>query len=146
MSSKGKVLFVDDDRYFTREYLGELSSRFSVDARYDATSACDALNSDIHYAAAIIDVMMPSPEGLESETRDGMSTGIWLIKKCREMIEAHNTAIVVFTNRSSQSIAAECEGLRFPHNLLTIAHKFAVPAGQLSDLVDSAISRARISK
>jgi|SRR5665213_962639 len=138
-----RILFIDDDRYFARLYQERLSAQFVVDVCFDVDHALVALRSDIPYLAAVVDVMMPPPNGCEEETRNGLSTGIWLVKKARKEIEAKNMAVVFFTNLLPRLIVDGCEELQLPAHLLTVTHKLAVPAQELPYLVESAITRAR---
>jgi CheY-like chemotaxis protein len=143
---KQRILFVDDDRYFARLYVEQLATQFVVDVVYDARHAIEALRKGIPYAAAVVDVMMPSPSGFEEATHDGMSTGIWLVKEARREIEMGNIAVVLFTNRSRREVIAACESLLLPSDLVTVSEKLAVPDVQLPFLVEAAISRARLRK
>ena len=84
---KARVLFIDDEHYYTQSYVDEL-----VDAGYEVTTADSVpktlrLLADHEYEVAIVDVMMkPSAELGSMETWGGRRTGLALARRIREQL------------------------------------------------------------
>lgn len=141
-----KILFVDDDRFFAAAYVEALRDKFEVRCVYDVETALEALRADDSLSAAIVDVMMPSPNGFEAETHDGMTTGLWIIHEAREEIEKRNLPIIVFSNRGREFVKGELAHLGLPPGLVTVSSKMAVPPFELARFVESAIARSLVRK
>ena len=136
-----KILFVDDDRFFSSLYLEHLQSHYEVLVCYEADTALKALQNDTDIAAAVIDVMMPPPSGFEHETHDGFTTGVWILGQCRDAIAARRIPIILFTNRSVAYVEGEAAYLQIDPQLIQICAKVSVRAADLPHTVGKLIAR-----
>ena len=61
---KPKILFVDDDRYFTDRYVMHLEGVFEVDRIHYALDVIGYLDQTDDVKLIILDIMMPTPKGV----------------------------------------------------------------------------------
>lgn len=133
---KPKLLFVDDDRYFTDRYVSHLSKSFSVRQVQYASDVLAAIESDSDIRLLILDIMMPTPDGVAaSATDDGMDTGLWLVQEARQLIAEKHLPVLLYTNRKDIDVIKErLESIGVPSELTRVCVKRRVGASDLPDV------------
>ncbi len=109
---KPVILFVDDEPAFAQRYLEELRKQFEVIYVADASEALEVMRQRLgEIRALVIDVMMPTPEGVsDTDTDDGFETGLWLLQQFRGYPAGDwRMGVIVLTNRRTDLIR---DGLR----------------------------------
>src|SRR6185437_9682819 len=97
---KRKILFFDDEGYVLKPYLRELEKDFDVHFFEDITNGEKILANHPDIKLLILDVMMPTPEGVASSaTNDGHSTGTWFLKQIRGIVVNRPLPVIVLTNK-----------------------------------------------
>ena len=121
----GKVLFVEDDRFWARSYIAELQAYgFEVVYARNAGDAVKLIEDVLDFDAVILDVMMPTPEGVpESTTEEGLSTGLWVLDRIQQYIVARRIVIWILTNRSLPTIAEKIGAMAADVRVLVTANK-----------------------
>lgn len=146
MNEKNRLLFVDDEKYFAQGYLDELDNHFRVTVCRAADQAeaeiISAVGSNV-YVAAVVDVMMPVPESWPEtdrrDCRDGVMTGVILLRRNRERVTSAKLPIVVLTNRMRREVDDELKKMGFADAVINVRHKLETPAFMLPTLVRSLI-------
>ena len=136
-----KILFIDDDRYFARLYKENLQKVYNVVVCYDAETAVQHLQTDPDLVAAVVDVMMPPPEGHEAECHDGNTTGVWILTQCQEVIRNRPIALLLFTNRGVKHVKDEILMLTLNPKITEVRGKNSIPSDELPEAVGAIISR-----
>lgn len=136
-----KILFIDDDRYFARLYAESLKKDFTVVTCYDVDSAIRELTTSLDVCAAVVDVMMPPPEGYEGECSDGNTTGVWILEQCQEVIRNRRIALLVFTNLAPKYVQEEISFMTLDPKITEVCAKATVLAVELPDRVHALIGR-----
>ncbi len=144
MADKGRrVLFVDDEPYFSRRYRDALRESFYVvycqtydEARYQLISADK-------FDVMVLDVMMPPPEKDDSAaTGDGFETGLFLLTGADKLL-GKLPPTVLLTNRSLDKVR---DGLRKrgfdpDDRLFELRFKADTPARDLPGIVEDLLAR-----
>lgn len=141
MNPKKVVLFIDDEPQPSRYY------REALQERGYAVEYCRTAESGVSYLekraaevdVIVLDMMMPTPKGVPTaETEDGQLTGVWLLKKCRDVIEAGRFPVLVLTN--SKRVALEAliieQVTPLDWRLLVRTKNTEVTAQGLPDIID----------
>lgn len=131
--SKPTILFVDDERFFARDYINALSAKFAVEFCEEVDEARRILCSpDTHIAAAVVDLQMPSPMELEDdEVVHFVDTGLWLLEKAFVNIVKRALPVVILTNREFPTFKERFEAMGFPERLVEVHIKFNTPSKKL---------------
>lgn len=140
------VLFVDDDRFYAYAWIEKLRSGndFEVEHRKDAQSALDRVQTRPELDCVVLDVMMPTPEGVgTAETAEGFETGIWFLEQIADVVRRSPLPVVVLTNRDLPLIRGRVEKLRFDKGLVEIRHKLETPRDLLKQVVHDLVVRWR---
>jgi CheY-like chemotaxis protein len=140
---KDKILFVDDEVFFARPYVTELEKKFDVFLRETSDAAVAEFRGTADFMAAVVDVMMPPPEGLAVSTLDGMDTGLWILQECKEMIVARRIPVIVLTNRNSIYVKESISAMNFPPGLIIVHSKIETPKFYLPHLLEQLIASWR---
>ena len=140
---KDKILFVDDEVFFARPYVTELESKFEVSLWENSEGVVAELKANVDYCAAVIDVMMPPPNGMTAVTLEGMDTGLWILRECRDVLIARKTPVVVLTNRSAPYVKETLSNMNFTPGLIVIHSKIETPKFYLPHLVEQLVSAWR---
>lgn len=108
------ILLVDDDSIALRAHIRELREhKQPVEVRSDAVRAlADFQANPAQWTCAIVDIMMPVPAGWEDAPRDGLSTGIHLANRLREV--RPGLPIIFFTNQRDAAILNQAENFAAP--------------------------------
>lgn len=139
-----KILFVDDDVYFMSTYVDALQKRAAVSVRNAAVDALDEIKNNAQnqkYDCVVLDVMMPSPQGWEARTEDGLFTGVEVLKECREQIINASLPILVLTNNELEKVKTKVNALNFPEGLVVVRAKLETPAFLASINVGQLVER-----
>lgn len=123
--ANSKVLFVEDDRFWARSYIAELQA-FGFDVVYarNAGDAVKLIENVLDFDAVILDVMMPTPEGVpDSTTEEGLSTGLWVLERIQQYIVPRRIAIWILTNRSLPTINEKISSMSADVRELVTANK-----------------------
>lgn len=93
------VVFVDDDQFYSIPWIEELAGSFDVRYEQDAAEAVSVIAGIKTQIALVLDVMMPPPEGVPaSETEDGQTTGIWVLRSTLNALQQYNCPVILLTN------------------------------------------------
>lgn len=133
----GRLLFIDDDLYYAKNYEVTLRSRFIVQVYNKAAQALDALEAPKEFCAVVLDVMMPPPRGFASATDEGNLTGIWILKKRKMNIIKWSLPIVLLTHRATDLVQEELNKIAFPEGLVTIIYKTGTTAEKICRHVEA---------
>jgi glycosyltransferase involved in cell wall biosynthesis len=137
-----KMLFVDDELFFTKSYVEEVSRCFDVTVVDNALAAIKELESNSgEYAFASIDIMMPAPEGWRERTKDGLETGIEVLRVCRDSIIRSRLPILLLTNRAAPIVEELVRNLGFPEAQVVIRSKIDTPAFGFLHIVQKFLER-----
>lgn len=136
-----RILFVDDDRYFSRLYKENLEAVFDVVVCHDAERAVEQFRLDEKLVAAVVDVMLPPPVGHEAECQDGYTTGIWILEQCQDIIHKRRISLLLFTNRGSSGVKEEIKNLAFDARITEVCWKISVSATHLAAKVNQLIAK-----
>lgn len=133
---KAKVLFVDDDRYFTERYVRQLEHHFDVTRIQYAGNVFEVLDSHSDFQLIILDVMMPTPDGIAaSATAEGRDTGLWLLSELRAYIRKHRVPVILYTNRSDTDVIRDSVArMNLLDDQCRICNKRSTPALELSQV------------
>jgi len=138
---RARILFIDDDRYFARLYKEALETEHDVVVCYDAETAVRHLLSDPEIVGAVVDVMMPPPNGHEAECHDGNTTGVWVLAQCAEVILQRRVALLLFTNLGVKHVKDELRFLDLDPKISEVCSKVTISSDDLPARLDSLISR-----
>jgi len=142
---KPKLLFVDDEKYFSTRYLEALAENFEVEHRAGAGEALQYLKHEGLPAAMVLDIMMPTPQGVpESETNHGLDTGIWLLKELKSIWNPWRLPVFILTNRRLDSVRERLAGLALPEAYLRLNAKVETPAFYLTGAVQALIDETSL--
>jgi CheY-like chemotaxis protein len=147
-ANKPKILFIDDETFFAQGYLDALDERYTVTLSGAVLDAELELTAEAHtYDLAVLDVMMPVPDewtGVDRiDANDGESTGVVVLRRCKDAIVAANLPVVVLTNRDTPAIKTEVHALGFPPGLIEVRHKPVTPAFRLVAIVRALITKIK---
>lgn len=122
---KGKILFVEDDRFWARAYIAELQDYgFEVVYARNASDAVKLIEDVLDFDAVILDVMMPTPDSVpESTTEEGLSTGLWVLECIQQYLVPRQISIWILTNRELPTIAKKIESMPAEVRELVTANK-----------------------
>jgi CheY-like chemotaxis protein len=122
---KRKILFVEDDRFWARSYIAELQSAgFEVVYARNAGDAVKLIEDVLDFDAVILDVMMPTPEGVpDSTTEEGLSTGLWVLECIQQYLVPRRIAVWILTNRSLPTITERVEAMPAAVRELIVANR-----------------------
>jgi CheY-like chemotaxis protein len=143
--TKKRVLFIDDEPFFAEPYIRELARSFEVILEETAIGAIDSVNSVRTWDAIILDIMMPSPEGRQGATADGLDTGLWILSQIYDTAIAQNIPVIILTNRNLQRVMEVVDLLDCPEGLISVRPKIETPRFVLPHLVRSVVDRFRNS-
>jgi CheY-like chemotaxis protein len=139
---KQHIVFVDDDGFYAGKWIEALEQLFDVKHFVDAGSAVKYINDNPGIRAVILDVMMPTPQTVDqSETDDGMSTGLWVLRNIGRHMIARQTPVIIHTLRKVDEINASVSKYKFPDGLVTVHAKYETTRDDLRRLVQLKISR-----
>jgi CheY-like chemotaxis protein len=145
--AKKKIIFIDDDRAWSRPFVDELEKAYTVLYRRTAVAGRDAVSEHVDTEVLILDIMMPPPsEDLESETERGLATGIWLLEQVRKTILERPLPVIVLTNRIFADVERRLADAGIPTDLLEVRSKMDTPRFYIPHLVGEMIDRARKRK
>lgn len=137
-----KVLFVDDDKFFASIYCESLQKYYELTICYEADKAVNVLNDCAGaFEAVVLDMMMPPPEGLFHECCEGLTTGVWVLDQCREVIKDHRIAVLIFTNQGAKGINTELAFLELDSSICQVRSKTQIEASELPHIVGRLIGR-----
>ena len=136
------VLFVDDEGFFAKPYRMELEKKFTVLYRDSAQDALAALQEHAEIAAVVLDVMMPTPDGVaETATSYGLDTGLWLLRQITPRIAAQPLPVVILTNRSRSLVQDTITEIHLPAGLVEVKTKPETPSFFLPHVVETILER-----
>jgi CheY-like chemotaxis protein len=145
--SVGRVLIVEDDRFWARAYIRELED-FGFDVIYarSARDAVDLLNHSFDFDAVILDMMMPTPEEVaESATEEGISTGLWVLEQIKHLIVPNMLCVWILTNRDLAAVAEKINDIEnLQRNLIHLDRKRDVATNVLPPYLLALIKRNRV--
>ena len=125
--NKEHILFVDDERFFARNYARELEHGYRVTLVCTAVEGVELIRNSTDLRAVILDVQMPTPSSVqEYETRGGIDTGIWVMRSCRKELLEKSLPILLLTNRNEDDLKKLVREMRFPETQVEIFHKMDV--------------------
>lgn len=138
-----RIAFIDDDLFFSRNYIDRLRDKFDVVAIDNAGDALSFIQAADDLVAIIVDVMMPAPAGVDpKDVNDGLDTGIWLIRNLVPWLQSHPIPVLVLTNRMPTPIRDSLADLDLPDGLITIRMKLNTPSSFLGVFLAKAIEEA----
>lgn len=140
-----KVLFIDDDAFFSIGYIDALDCDYRVTVARDAVAAECELDCSHHYDCAILDIMMPVPASWplsdQIDAGNGLHTGIIILRRCRQAIIDSNLPVVVLTNRNTGEIEGLVKRFGFPDGMVEVHHKSTTSAGMIVPIIRGIIDR-----
>ena len=99
------VLFIDDERFFAREYVRALEAiGLSITFADSADEALDHLKTPHNFQLIIVDVLMAPPAGVDWPASD---VGIKLLQEKAQILASAHIPILILTNRAADSLTAE---------------------------------------
>jgi len=115
--------------------------------RKQAQSGLNAVKETPDAKVLILDIMMPAPnEELDSETDNGLVTGIWFLEQIRPLILERPLPVIVLTNRILDTIAQRIAKVSIPKRLLEIKCKIETPKFYIPHLVGEMIQNNKPKK
>jgi CheY-like chemotaxis protein len=124
MKKQYKTLFIDDELFFAQPYVDELGKFSTVAIRTSASEAVDEFQKATDdYICSVLDVMLPPPKGWEVKTKEGLDTGIEVLRRCRDNIIKAKLPVVVLTQRQWAYVKDEVAIMNFPAGLVEIHSK-----------------------
>ena len=142
-SSDQAVLFVDDEPFFAARYIEELEKCFRVHFLNRAVEVLPFLEENPNVSAVILDIMMPTPEGVDAEvTQEGLDTGLWLLDRMR-LLGTWPFPVMVLTNRNPQVIRKELGERSVPKSFVKVRQKLDTRASALPALVTGLMEEAK---
>lgn len=142
MSTPKKILFVDDELFFAQPYLEELQKLSPVVILTTALEAEEEIrNKEVKYVCLVLDVMLPPPNGWEVKTKDGLDTGIEILRRCFQEITDRKLPVVVLTHRSLGYVRGEVDLINFPPELVRVEAKIETPPFHLTTVVKRLVKK-----
>ena len=102
-------------------------------------TAEDAIRANLtheEYIAAVVDVMMPPPEGKEGRTSNGLDTGLFILAECHLVINKRQLPVVLLTNRNAPYVPELVNSMNFTPGLVEVRPKIETPKFFLPHLVE----------
>ena len=138
-----EILFVDDEWFFAARYVQELRKHFKVHFLDRADEVVSFLQANPAIKALILDIMMPTPEGVsEEDTGKGMDTGLWLLEEIQKQVATWPFPVMILTNRNTGGIEQELRLREIPLKYVDVRWKLDTPAFYLPDLLIHLITDA----
>jgi CheY-like chemotaxis protein len=142
-----RVLFVDDEAFFSRIYRQAFGQNWQVTYCERAGDARTRLLSGETFDAIILDVMMPPPCDEDGAvTLGGFETGLWLLVGVEHTLPGGVPPTLLLTNRSLEQVREgmkrrnlDPEDVRFE-----LRFKAETPARKLPEIVEALIRRASV--
>lgn len=130
------ILFIDDELFFAQPYVDELERLAPVTLRTAALEAVDefTLRSN-SYLCAVVDVMLPPPSGWDDKTKEGLDTGLEVLRRCGDDIVKAQLPIIVLTHRAKGYVQGEIDLIGFPGGLVELQSKLETPPFHLAIVV-----------
>lgn len=139
-----EILFVDDERMPAEGYLDALAKHYSVHYEVGAQEALAfMIQSGERIRAAVVDVMMPTPDGVDdSETDGGFETGLWFLGRLKaELPRVWPIPTILLTNRPLSLVTDALRHRDILPNTIEIRKKFETPAFLFPKIVENLINR-----
>ncbi|MCG3129731.1 MAG: hypothetical protein FLDDKLPJ_00466 [Phycisphaerae bacterium] len=131
-----RILFIDDEQFFATKYIEHLERLFEVTYCETVLEAFEILSrQDTRYDGVVLDVMMPSPKGMEGPTANGLDTGLWFLDKCRAELGTWPIPVMVLTNRNPKDIRDAVSARKFNPQKVDVRHKLETPAFAFPDIL-----------
>ncbi len=126
---KAKLLFVDDEPFFSQYYVKALEASYEVVYSSTVKEALEVLHRLSDLRLVVLDIMMPPPEPeLEESTLAGLDTGLWFLREQMQTLVSRQIAAVVLTNRNKQHVEDYLRlTLAYPGNLYVVRSKIETP-------------------
>ncbi len=136
------LLIIDDERYFARQYSQVLDKDYKVKLCRSAEEGIEFFKSKASVRALILDIQMPTPLHVEEyETRNGVDTGIWLLRTCRSELVERFIPVLVLTNRRENDIEMRVRPLNYPIGQIEIFSKPHISPQEFAKRVTTAVRR-----
>jgi CheY-like chemotaxis protein len=143
---KPKVLLVDDDRFFARAYREALDREFDVEFVDNADAAIKRVKSPERLDALLLDIMMPTPQGVAAEaTDDGFETGIWVLRQTTATLIERRLPVLVLTNRAMRLVTEALLKINLPAGRVVARQKGDTKASELAKIVKDLLAQSRSS-
>ena len=146
-AERKRVLFVDDERYFSKRYRAALRERFEVVYCETYGEARDELMAahkcEMMFDALVLDVMMPPPEMADPAiTAEGFETGLWLLVGVKEWLNCVPPTVLL-TNRKLDHVreGLKRRGFDADDARLMLCSKTDTKDSDLPQLVEELIAR-----
>jgi CheY-like chemotaxis protein len=140
MKAHPHILLVDDELFFAKPFIDSLRGRFQVTFTDNVRDALKLITASTEFEVLVLDVMMPTPEGVaESTTSGGLNTGLWLLDQVAPRIKSGNLAVVLLTNRVPSQIMDDVQHVGISERRVRIVSKSQVPPSALAGLIDELI-------
>ena len=138
------ILFVDDERFFARDYIKALSTCYDVQFCEDVDEAKSILcNTDQQFAATVVDLQMPSPLVIpDDEVVHFVDSGLWLLERAFPNIVARRMPVVILTNREFPTFRDRFERIGFPSKLVEVHVKFNTSCKKLVSVIKELVANS----
>jgi CheY-like chemotaxis protein len=124
MDNPIKILFVDDELFFAQPYVEALRKFSQPTVRTTALEAVEEFQKRSgDYACGVLDVMMPPPPNWDLKTKEGLDTGIEVLRLCSAEIIAAKLPVIVLTHRALKYVVDEIRMINFPKGLVEVRNK-----------------------
>ena len=125
--NKPRVIFVDDEPFYSRQIINELESDFNVEYFEYVNEAIPRIRSVCEPFILILDVMMPPPElELIAETENGHLTGFWMLSQIAKILRDTGSPVFCLTNIDLIEAKHHFHNFAITDILIEIEHKGAV--------------------
>lgn len=138
---KPKLLYIDDERYFARDYVSALSAAFEVYFCEDVDEARRLLCDPRHcFSAAVVDLQMPPPQNLpDNVVVESVDSGLWLLEQAFDTIVIRPLPIIILTNREFPTFRERFESTIWPDKLVEVHIKYDTSSRKLAGILDEMV-------
>src|SRR5262249_12270459 len=144
MTSRERIVFIDDEPFFARSYVEKLEQDYNVIYNDNVEDGLQSVRNQNDLRLLILDIMMPSPASVSGEdTEQGLGTGLWILRQILPRVQNRNRPlpVCILTNRKPNIVVEAVTKLGIGEELVVVRHKSDTPAFYLPRLVRQLIDR-----
>ncbi len=137
-----KILFIDDEAYYTKAYRDELRKSGCEVVFEDSVPRAATLLAEMtkgQHDLIVLDLQMPRPENMPdaANIKYVELTGLWLLGEFAEKIKKLGIPVAILTNVNPTRFEAVLPSLAFSARNLKVFRKIDTPARNLPDALRS---------